>query len=80
MYEYLTCFMSKNCRKTVLFYLFLRWLTTYFKHLNPKKKPNKSSITELEVVVGGTDVVAGAQQAFHHQTHSHGVPQVEALW
>lgn len=39
-----------------------------------------SSLTKLEVGVVGTDVVAGTQQALHHQSSSHGIEQTKVLW
>lgn len=41
---------------------------------------NTSALTKLEVGVVGTDVVAGTQQALHHQSSSHGVKQTKVLW
>lgn len=39
-----------------------------------------SSLTELEVGVVGADMVAGTEQAFHHQSSSHRIKQTEMLW
>lgn len=37
-------------------------------------------LTKLKVGVVGTDVVAGTEQALHHQSSSHGVEETEVLW
>lgn len=39
-----------------------------------------SSLTKLEVGVVGADMVAGTEQALHHQSSSHGIKQAEVLW
>lgn len=36
-------------------------------------------LTKLEVGVVGADVIAGAQQALHHEGRAHGVEQAEVL-
>lgn len=40
----------------------------------------KHTLTELEVGVVGADVVAGTEQALHHQSGSHGVKETKVLW
>lgn len=42
-------------------------------------KETIQTLTKLEIGVVGTDVVAGAEQALHHQSRSHGVKQTEVL-
>lgn len=40
---------------------------------------NTSGLTKLKVGVVGTDVVAGTEQALHHQSRSHSVEQTKVL-
>jgi len=44
-----------------------------------EEEEEDARLTKLEVGVVGTDVVAGAQQAFHHQRRAHGVVQPKVL-